>query len=159
MADNYSASRYREIEIKTATPLELVVLLYDAAIASLQKAQEHIANRDIASRTRCLNKASSIVTELQANLNFDAGGDMAKSLDRLYRYMRERIINANMRNDAAAAGDAARLLAGLRTSWAQIARAEAKKTARPAASAIPSELPLAAGGSSRSALAGLNVTA
>jgi len=73
MPISYPAHRYQEIEIKTATPLELVVLLYDAAVASLQKAQEHIAAREIAARTRCLNKASSILTELQAGLDFEVG--------------------------------------------------------------------------------------
>jgi flagellar protein FliS len=159
MAINYPAHRYQEVEIKTATPLELVVLLYDAGIASLQKAHECIAAHDIANRTRCLNKASSILTELQANLNFEAGGNVAESLDRLYRYMRDRIIQANMKQDAAAVMEVVSLLTGLRSAWAEIARTEVRKAAQPTPAASRSELPLVSGGSTASPLAGLNVTA
>jgi len=48
----YHASQYREIEIKTATPTELVVLLYDAAIAGLREARQHLKTGDITSRAR-----------------------------------------------------------------------------------------------------------
>jgi len=60
--------RYQEVAIRTATPIQLVLLLYDAAIANLQRAQEHIAAHAIASRTRCINKVTSILTELQSGL-------------------------------------------------------------------------------------------
>jgi flagellar protein FliS len=156
---NYPAHRYREVEIKTATPLELVVLLYDAAIAGLQKAQEHIASRDIANRTRCLNKVSSVLTELQANLNFEAGGNVAISLDRLYRYMKDRIVQANMRQDAAPLKEVAGLLSNLRSAWAQVAQTEARKKMSQEAASLPSALPMAVRGPAASPLAALNITA
>jgi flagellar protein FliS len=154
-----TANRYREVEIKTATPLELVVMLYDAAIANLQKAQEHLAAREIAPRTRCLNKVSAILTELQANLNFEVGGTVAPSLDRLYRYMKDRIIQANFKQDAAPVKEVAKLLSGLRSAWAQVSQAETRKVTQISAQAIPTSLPLSANGPSTSPLAGLNITA
>jgi flagellar protein FliS len=159
MPINNTAHRYQEIEIKTATPLELVVMLYDAAIANLHKAQEHLAAREIAPRTRCLNKVSAILTELQANLNFEAGGTVAPSLERLYRYMRDRIIQANLRQDAAPLKEVVKLLSSLRSAWAQVSHTDARKTSQASASAVPSALPLAAHGTGTSPLAGFNVTA
>jgi flagellar protein FliS len=156
---NYPARRYQEIEIKTATPLELVVLLYDAAIAGLQKAQEHIASRDIANRTRCLNKVSSVLTELQANLNFEAEGNVAISLDRLYRYMKDRIVQANIRQDAAPLKEVAGLLSNLRSAWAQVAQTEARNKMLQEAASLPSGLPMAVSGPASSPLAALNITA
>ncbi len=159
MPINHSAHRYREVEIKTATALELVVLLYDAAVAGLQKAQEHIVRRDIANRARCLNKVSSILTELQANLNFEAGGPVAASLDRLYHYMKGRIIEANMQQDAAPLREVAGLLNNLRSAWAEVARSEARKTMRDATGAVSATLPSASSLPTASPLAGLNITA
>jgi flagellar protein FliS len=159
MPINYSAHRYQEIEIKTATALELVVLLYDAAIAGLQKAQEHVASRDIANRTRCLNKVSAIITELQANLNFEAGGTVAPSLDRLYHYMKSRIFEANMQQDAAPLKEVAGLLSNLRSAWAEVAQNEARKTVQEATGALPAMLPSASSLPTASPLAGLNITA
>jgi flagellar protein FliS len=163
MAINHQAHRYQETEIKTATPIELVVLLYDAAIASLQKAQEHIAAREIERRTYCLNKAAAILSELQANLNFETGGTIAASLDRLYRYMKDRIFQSNLKQDAAPLKETVRLLAGLRSAWAEVSQTETRKNSQPAAeirtaSHAPS-IPLAASGERLSPLATLNLSA
>lgn len=159
MPNTHSAHRYQEVEVKTATALELVVLLYDAAIAGLQKAQEHIASRDIANRARCLNKVSSILTELQANLNFEAGGTVAASLDRLYHYMKNRIFEATMQQDAAPLKEVAGLLSNLRSAWAQVAQNETRQTIRQAAGIKPTALPSASSLPTASPLAGLNITA
>lgn len=159
MPTSHSASRYQEIEVKTATALELVVLLYDAAIASLQKAQEHMVRRDIAKRALCLNKASSILTELQANLNFDAGGTFASSLDGLYQYMKRLIFEATVQQDAAPLKEVAGLLSKLRSAWVEVAQNEARISKREVAVALPVSLPAAAGLPPASPLAGLNITA
>jgi flagellar secretion chaperone FliS len=163
MPINHQAHRYQEIEIKTATPVELVVLLYDAAIASLQKAQEHLASRDIEKRTRCLNKAISILTELQANLNFEKGREISLSLDRLYQYMKGRILQANLQQNAAPMKEVVKLLSDLRAAWAEIAQKEAQPRLQPAAETRPTPpaiaMPLAAGAERLSPLAGINVTA
>lgn len=158
-----NAHRYLEMEIKTATPTELVVVLYDGAIADLQKAQEHLAARDIAGRACCLNRAMAILTELQANLNFEAGGEIALSLDRLYRYLKDRIFQANLHQDAAPLKEAASLLCNLRGGWEEVAEAEGgrsphAKTPHSRTSPPAAALSLAAEGAPASAGAGFNVT-
>ena len=163
MPINCQAHRYQEIEIKTATPVELVVLLYDAAIASLQKAHEHLVSRNIQKRTRCLNKATSILTELQANLNFEKGSDISPSLDRLYQYMKGRISQANLHQDAAPLNEVVKLLSDLRAAWAEISQKEAHPKLQPVTEIRPSPpsmaLPIAASAERLSPLAGINVTA
>jgi flagellar protein FliS len=157
MHANPQAARYQEIKVRTATPTELVVMMYDSAIAALEQARQHIRARDIGRRVRCLNKASSILTELQAALNFEAGGEIARSLDRLYAYMRRRLFEANLHQDGAAVEEVVKLLANLRPAWAAVAQAEAARARgdaeRAAAPAAPQPAAPAA------ALSGLSVTA
>jgi flagellar protein FliS len=157
------ARRYQEVEIKISTPIELVVLLYDVAVASIQKAQECMAAHDIAGRTRCLNKAMAILTELQANLNFETGGDIAPSLDRLYRYMKNCIFQANLRQDPTPLKEILRLLSSLREAWLKVVQAQSQQTHRPAAeSGAPSgaaTLPAAPSSRAPSSLENLNVMA
>jgi flagellar protein FliS len=157
MHANPQAARYQEIKVRTATPTELVVMMYDSAIAALEQARQHIRARDIGRRVRCLNKASSILTELQAALNFEAGGEIARSLDRLYAYMRRRLFEANLHQDGAAVEEVVKLLANLRPAWAAVAQAEAARARgdaeRAAATAAPQPAAPAA------ALSGLSVTA
>jgi flagellar protein FliS len=128
MIANQQAHRYREVAVKTANPLQLVVILYDAAIHALQQAQEHIKRKDIAGRARCLNRSLAIISELQACLNFKEGGEIADSLDRLYNYVKQRIFKANVEQRAEPLAEVVTLLENLRSAWgelvAQSARAE-----------------------------------
>ena len=159
MSMNHSARRYQEVEVRTATALELVVLLYDAAIAGLQKAQEHIASRDIAGRARCLNKVSSILTELQANLSFEGDGAVAVSLDRLYHYMKSRICEATVQQDAAPLQEIAGLLSNLRAAWSELAQNEARRIMLEPRGGSQVTLPSAPTFPAASPLASLNITA
>jgi flagellar protein FliS len=158
----HQAQQYQETEIKTATPVELVVLMYDSAIASLQKAQEHIAAREIEKRTRCIDKAAAILTELQANLDFEASGGIAQSLDRLYRYMKGRIFLANTQQHAAPLRETVKLLSNLRLAWAEISQKQERQNVRPSntiPSAAHADFPQPAGMENRSQIASLNLTA
>lgn len=131
----YHAGQYREIEVKTATPTELVVLLYDAAIAGLREAKSHLQAGDIANRVRCINKVTAILSELQANLNFEAGGDIARSLDRLYNYLIDRIFEANAKQDDSPLLEAIKLMDDLRSAWIDVARSEGSQRKAAALSA------------------------
>jgi flagellar protein FliS len=155
--------RYQEVAIRTATPVQLVLLLYDAAIANLQQAQEHILAHDIESRTRCINKALSILTELQSSLEFEAGGEIARSLERLYQYMNKRIFQAHLNQSAAPLKEIVNLLLGLRDAWGEVARMEACKTVPAGTGSYPkietSAAPFAACGHDATPNSKFNLTA
>ena len=114
------AYRYREVAVKTANPLQLVVMLYDAAILSLQDAKKHIRQKDIEGRSKSLNRAISILSELQACLNYKEGGDIAGSLNRLYDYMKRRIFRANVDQSIQPLEEIEGLLEDLRSAWKQL---------------------------------------
>jgi flagellar secretion chaperone FliS len=114
------AHRYREMAINTANPLQLIVMLYDAAICSIQEAKAHIERKDIAGRARSLNKSISIISELQSCLNLRAGGEIASSLDRLYDYMKRRIFKANVDQSVQPLAEVETLLENLRSAWGEL---------------------------------------
>lgn len=116
-----AASRYREVEVTTANPVQLVVMLYDGAIAALKEAQEHIRKNNIAARTRCANRAVGIISELQASLNFRYGGTIALSLDQLYGYMKQLVFQANVEQRCEPLAEVAGLLENLRAAWCTVA--------------------------------------
>ncbi len=114
---------YRRQQVETASPGQLIVMLYDGAIRSCQAAQEAIARQDRDSAARHLLKAQDIVAELMSCLNVAAGGEMGVKLLQLYEYMYRRLVHANVQKDAAAVEEVEGLLAGLREAWAQAAAA------------------------------------
>ena len=115
------AHHYREVAIKTANPLQLVVMLYDAAICSLKEAQEHMNLGEVEARSRSLNKCVSVISELQSCLNLKAGGEIAGSLDRLYNYMKQRIFSANVEQSIHPLNEIEELLENLRAAWNEVA--------------------------------------
>jgi flagellar protein FliS len=121
MSGNQSlAHRYREVAIKTANPLQLVVMLYDAAICSLLEAREHMDRKNIAGRSRSINKCIAIISELQSCLNLKAGGEIASSLDRLYDYMKRQIFKANVEQSSRPLVEIETILENLRSAWHEL---------------------------------------
>jgi flagellar secretion chaperone FliS len=127
------AHRYREVAVKTANPMQLIVILYDAAICSLQEAREHIKANNIEGRVRSVNKCISAISELQSSLDLENGGNIASSLDRLYDYMKRRIFTANVQQSAKPLEEIESLLDNLRSAWRAIAEQnrEGVQTSKP----------------------------
>lgn len=123
MEDRQALSAYRKQQVETATPGQLVVMLYDAAIRNCQAAQAAIQDQDRDRAARHLLKAQDIVSELMSSLNVEAGGELGVKLLRLYEYMYRRLVFANVRKDASAAKEVEGLLCDLRDAWARAAQA------------------------------------
>src|SRR6185295_10441697 len=88
---------YLEARVMSATPLELVRILYDAARQAVEEARRCLAAGDIAARSRQISKAGSILVELAASLDESRGGEIARRLKALYDYMGMRLLDANVR--------------------------------------------------------------
>ena len=129
---------YRQVGISTAVESasshRLVAMLYDGVLEALAEARGAIASRDVEAKCRSLTKAGRIVEEgLRAGLNLEAGGAMGKQLNQLYTYIANRILQANLKSDAAAVEECRRLLEPLRDAWRQIGAQVAPPAQAPAA--------------------------
>ncbi len=118
-------STYRQTEVQSRTPLELVVMLYDGGLAFIHQARAAIERNDIAARRDASTRALAVVSQLQSTLNMEAGGDVARQLDELYSWITGRILAATMDNRVEPLDEAARVLAMLRDSWVTIANGAA----------------------------------
>lgn len=126
-----AADSYFQTQVKSSSPLELVVLLYDTAIRATAAANDALARRDIPARRASMSKAMAVVGELQGSLNMDQGGAVATELDRLYTWMTDRLIEATIKQDAVPVQEVRRVLETLRSAWYDIA----KNTAMPGTAA------------------------
>jgi len=124
LAQGY-ARTYRTNAVMTASPGQLVLMLFDGALRALAIAREAFARpeADIA-RLQVINqqllKAQAIIAELQGGLNFEAGGDVATSLDRVYEYYNRRLFEANLRKQVAPVVEVEQLIGELRAGWAEM---------------------------------------
>jgi flagellar protein FliS len=120
-----AAAAYRQTAVQSSSPLGLVVLLYDGALKHVVAAREAISVNDLRARRDHLSRTLAIISELQSTLDVEKGGDLARSLDSLYTYVTDRLLDVNVKKDPTALDEVERILASLRGAWAQIAAAPA----------------------------------
>lgn len=122
----HGASAYAKVGIETgviaASPHKLIVMLYEGAIVAISNAITHMNNGNIAGKGQSISKAIAIIENgLRASLDKKAGGEIALSLDALYEYMNNRLIEANLQNQVSALEEVQILLRDLKKSWEEIA--------------------------------------
>ena len=111
---------YRESAVLTASPEQLVVMLYDGANRFLT--QSAVAMRDgrVALAGEKLRRAEAIIDELLATLDMSVG-EIAERLQALYVFFKEHLTSARLEQDASKVEDVARFMGELRSAWAGIA--------------------------------------
>ena len=125
---NSAHDAYVESRVLSADPLELVRLLYQAAIESVREARRSLAEGKIAERSRSISKACEIVMELNSALDPHQGGEIAVRLAALYDYMLRRLLQANLEQADGPLADVLGLLSTLAEGW---------EGTRPATAPIP----------------------
>ncbi len=122
MAFANAAKNYRNAAVNTATPGQLVLMLFDGALRNLATALVGFDIECIGQRIEQINnhllKAQAIVRELQSSLDLKAGGDFAKTMWSLYDFMLERLRAANMKKDPEPIRVVETLLNEVRGAWA-----------------------------------------
>ena len=113
--------RYLEMAVETASPARLIVMLYDGAIRFINEAAHAMQQRDYETQNAKLQRAQKILAELISSLDFDKGGEIAENLFRLYTYMYNQLVEANINDSLERLEHVAHLLSELRAAWDAIA--------------------------------------
>jgi flagellar secretion chaperone FliS len=117
---------YRQVATQTASPGQLVVMLYDAAINSLERAMVGFEKDDPLEINQTIHnnvtRAQDIISELNSSLNLPAGGDFALTMRRLYDYMDNRLSESNLRKEPTGIREVTGRLTVLRDAWAETLR-------------------------------------
>lgn len=117
-----NAAKYRQTQAETASPTQLVVMLYDGAIRFLCQAREKMGASDLEARHTLLLKSQKIIAELMSSLDMKQGGEVAANLQRLYGFMLQQLVEANLRDDPKPIEQVLTMLRELRASWAEVDR-------------------------------------
>lgn len=114
-------THYRQQSVETASPAQLVSMLYHGAIAAMVRSEQALATGNHEAANRDCQKAQAIVHELQVTLDFAQGGVIAQNLDAIYTFCMERLIDGNVRKDPEPLRDAREAIAGIAEAWDQMA--------------------------------------
>jgi flagellar protein FliS len=122
----YTASHsaaYKQQSILTATPGQLVVMLYDGCLRFLNQAANAMREGNGRESDARLMRAEAIIDELLATLDLEQGGVIASRLQGIYVFCSRHLIEARGASDPEMIEKVGELLAELRDAWAQVATA------------------------------------
>lgn len=120
---------YREGSVLGASPVELVVRLYEKMIDDLRQVWEALEKKDIKRRTDRIKHAILIVAHLQSSLDFTRGGKVAQDLELFYRNLRHRLLYVQFHPSKRAAAQLITDLMAVREAWVAVDRAERQSAA------------------------------
>ncbi len=129
-----TAARYREAELASATPGQLIVMLFDKCVLTVRHAEQAFAAGDVAGRVDHVCKAVDMVTELRGSLDFAAGGEISVQLDALYAFVLRELFAANREQDPGKLVPVLRVMGELREAFAGAQAQLAAQGAAPASS-------------------------
>jgi len=111
---------YQRTAISTQSRGRLIVMLYDGAIKFMKLAIQEIEAGNWAAKGQYLTRAQDIIAELNAILDMEAGGEIARNLRRLYLFMNRRLVQANIKKDPQMIREVITLMEELNQSWKTI---------------------------------------
>jgi flagellar secretion chaperone FliS len=121
--------QYQATVVKTASPVELVTMLYQGVLRFTLRGIQGIEQGNVAQAHEGLTRAQAIVIELAAHLDMEAGGEIAKNLNALYLYSHERLVEANCKKAVGPAEEVVRLFRELLPAWQQLAEGRREELA------------------------------
>ncbi len=116
-------NEYLENSVRGASPLGLVVKLYEQIVEDLRRAMAAIDANQIDKRTNAINHAILILEQLQGRLDHAAGGEVADNLDRFYNVIRDRLLQAHILQSKAQISEVMSAVLEVRNAWQQAERA------------------------------------
>ena len=115
-----SANQYKEMQIKTASPGKLLLMLYQGAIKFMKLAKKNIKEGKIEESHKNIIKAQNIILELQSTLNKEQGGDLAVRLESLYDFIYRELVQANLNKNTSHLDNVIPLVEELFSSYKEI---------------------------------------
>lgn len=122
-----TAEKYQQTQIMTASPMSLVVMMYDDCIQTLERAERAFAlpnPQRIEAINSAILHAEDVITELAVSLDMEKGGEIARNLHRLYDFMIYHLSQANTRKEVNRVTEVRRMLCELREAWQKVREQE-----------------------------------
>ena len=144
MAYTNAISSYKETRVKTASQGQLIIMLYDEAVKQLDLGLD-LLNQDSGGKTnpgniesisKAILKAQEIITELTVSLDFEQGGEIAKSLFSLYTWFNKELLESNISHDVRRITQVRNQLNELKSAWTEVAAKNSSETAGKAVTGV-----------------------
>lgn len=118
-------NQYMNSKMMTATPEQLIMMLYDGAIKFCNLAIMGIESSDIVKAHKNIMKVERIIDELRNSLDFNY--PVAKEFENVYQYLYDRLIQANLKKDRDIMEEVLEHLRTMRETWEEVMKLAKQK--------------------------------
>lgn len=118
-------AQYKNSKILTASPAELTLMLYEGAIKFCNIAITAVEQKDIQKAHTNIIKTQKIIEHFRVTL--DMRYPVAQDFDRVYAYLEQRLVEANVKKDAEILGEILEHLHSMRDTWKEVMRLNREK--------------------------------
>jgi flagellar biosynthetic protein FliS len=125
------ARTYRQLSAQGASPIGVIIQAYDQIVSALGGAIRAIEDRDIQKKTTELNHALALISHLKGDLDFKAGGKVARVMDHFYALARTQILEGSARLSPEILQQVITQFASQREAWEQVERANSTISSTP----------------------------
>jgi flagellar secretion chaperone FliS len=115
MVNTYTAN-----DVKTSNRLKLLIMLFDGAVKFMNIAMQKMEENDTAGKGLFIGKAMAIIAEFKGTLDYRPNPELAESLERLYTFINDSLLKANIKNDKNHLANALRITNTLREGWVEL---------------------------------------
>jgi len=124
------ATAYKTVQVNTASPERVMVLLFEAALRHMRQSRAAIERQERGAFHEGIRRAAEIVMELQSSLKPDVAPRLCEDLTRIYAFVVGRLMLAAANPDPRTVGEAERAFAPIADAFIQAA-ARAASEPRP----------------------------
>lgn len=114
---------YREAAVRSATPVRLILMLYEAGIEDLRRISAAMQDNDVQRRTDEAHHFLQVLNQLQGSLDMERGGDVAANLERYYGLVRSQLLQAELKNSTEIVQNILSQFLSLHHAWLEVERA------------------------------------
>jgi len=111
---------YQEAVVRNASPIDLVIILYDVLARDLQKAISAMQAHHIEERSRHLKHGFLVLQQLDETLHVQQGGDLVGAMGKFYGMIRNQMMVAQVQQDPSVLQRVLELLFSVRESWMEL---------------------------------------
>jgi len=115
---NTALARYGAVKVTTASPGNLLVMLYEGLVRFLREAQTAMVAKEHARCGERLSRCQAILNHLLTGLDRTHNAALCDNLQSLYVFCIGHLLKANLEQDPDKIGEVVEVLLPLRDAWA-----------------------------------------
>lgn len=131
MSPQTGLNSYHANGISTSSQGQLILMMYDGALQAVNWSIQCMNQKDVAGQSKHILKAQDIINELSLALDIKQGGEVAKTLEQLYQFVLNQLIQANITSDKIYLESVIKVLSPLRDAWSRISESSDREPELP----------------------------